>query len=228
LNSVIVAANTKTVASVNAPEPKRLNSVKQRNNPKNSTTKRTTNTSNKPTNKLATPAMIAPSLDTNKDTTIQNAATITKNSKQTKLAPRKRPPQGTTNTKASIVCGCYGLLHKACTNCLQCGRISCEKEGYEIYCPFCEYWMDVPNLTKEEGNPTTTSSSWLAKERLLQLDQTQASQMEVYDDQEDYYSTATSSAWLTQEELVNVQRRVEDRQESLRPSNRKQVLELQF
>lgn len=49
-----------------------------------------------------------------------------------KPPPKSRPPKG----KASVVCGCYGTMHKPLTNCLYCGRISCEKEGYD-YCPFC-------------------------------------------------------------------------------------------
>jgi Putative zinc finger motif, C2HC5-type len=46
--------------------------------------------------------------------------------------PKSHPPKGT----ASVVCGCFGSVHKPLTNCLYCGRISCEKEGYD-YCPFC-------------------------------------------------------------------------------------------
>lgn len=59
--------------------------------------------------------------------TIQNVAT-------SKAPPAKpsRPSKGTAKT----VCGCYGTMHKALTNCLSCGRISCAKEGYD-YCPFC-------------------------------------------------------------------------------------------
>jgi hypothetical protein len=46
--------------------------------------------------------------------------------------PKSHPPKGTS----SVVCGCFGSVHKPLTNCLYCGRISCEKEGYD-YCPFC-------------------------------------------------------------------------------------------
>lgn len=46
--------------------------------------------------------------------------------------PKSHPLKGT----ASVVCGCFGSVHKPLTNCLYCGRISCEKEGYD-YCPFC-------------------------------------------------------------------------------------------
>jgi Putative zinc finger motif, C2HC5-type len=229
---VTVTSKAKSSVSSKASEPKRQPPLKQKNSFKNSTTKRTPQTT---TNTLATQRTSIPAASTktntyNTKTNATASADPNNNSQISKFPPRKRPSklQGT----ASIICGCYGTIHKSCTNCLRCGRITCEKEGYEIYCPFCGYWIDLPsNMTNEiEGLTTTSTSSasWLAKERLLRLDQTQASQMEVYDDQEDYYSTATSSAWLTQEERDNVQRRVEDRQESLRPTNRKQVLELQF
>jgi Putative zinc finger motif, C2HC5-type len=47
------------------------------------------------------------------------------------------PPKG----KAKFECGCFGSMHKALTNCLYCGRISCEREGYD-YCPFCGYLVE--------------------------------------------------------------------------------------
>jgi hypothetical protein len=53
------------------------------------------------------------------------------------------PPQGT----ASVVCGCFGTRHAALTNCLQCGRISCEREGYD-FCPFCGFLVEEPNSSE--------------------------------------------------------------------------------
>jgi len=50
----------------------------------------------------------------------------------TNTRPKSHPPKG----KASVVCGCFGSLHRPLTNCLYCGRISCEREGYD-FCPFC-------------------------------------------------------------------------------------------
>lgn len=49
-----------------------------------------------------------------------------------KPPPKSHPPRGT----AAVTCGCFGNLHKPLTNCLYCGWIICEKEGYS-YCPFC-------------------------------------------------------------------------------------------
>lgn len=59
--------------------------------------------------------------------------------KATETTKKKRPepPKG----KARVVCGCFGSLHKALTNCMYCGRISCAKEGYS-FCPFCEYKIE--------------------------------------------------------------------------------------
>jgi hypothetical protein len=50
---------------------------------------------------------------------------------------KSRPSRG----KATIVCGCFGTKHKALTNCLYCGRISCVEEGYD-FCPFCGYCIE--------------------------------------------------------------------------------------
>merc|ERR1711976_485759 len=43
--------------------------------------------------------------------------------------------------KAKVVCGCFGNVHEALTNCIHCGRISCEKEGY-YYCPYCSHLIE--------------------------------------------------------------------------------------
>jgi hypothetical protein len=50
----------------------------------------------------------------------------------------KLPP---SRGKATIVCGCFGAKHKALTNCLYCGRISCVAEGYD-FCAFCGYCIE--------------------------------------------------------------------------------------
>jgi hypothetical protein len=47
------------------------------------------------------------------------------------------PPKGTAKRN----CGCFGTLHKPLTNCLYCGRITCEEEGYD-FCPFCGYLVE--------------------------------------------------------------------------------------
>ena len=55
-----------------------------------------------------------------------------------------RPQKGTP----SIFCGCFETVHKALTNCLHCGRISCEKEGFN-YCPFCHNLVEEFSTVKQ-------------------------------------------------------------------------------
>lgn len=98
--------------------------------------------------------------------------------------------------KCKIICGCYGTIHNYITNCTHCGRIICEKEGYD-YCPFCL------NLT-EDVLTTSISSIKSAeifqhKERLIKLDRESAKRTIVYDDQADYFENKYSS-WLTESE----------------------------
>jgi hypothetical protein len=51
--------------------------------------------------------------------------------------------------KASVVCGCFGTIHKPLTNCLYCGRISCEREGYD-FCPFCGLLVEMLRVSKSK------------------------------------------------------------------------------
>ena len=133
---------------------------------------------------------------------------------------------------ASRVCGCYGTRHKPLTNCLYCGRISCTHEGYD-FCGFCGFLVSPPQSSSSAGGGSTTnntgkmSESWLLKERLLRFDREFARRTEVVDDQEDYYANTTST-WLTEEEKHDAIDKVDDRQQKLNPSGKKQVLNLQF
>ncbi len=56
---------------------------------------------------------------------------------KTEVVEKSRPERG----KATVVCGCFGTRDKALTNCLYCGRIICEKEGYG-FCPFCGFKVE--------------------------------------------------------------------------------------
>jgi len=44
--------------------------------------------------------------------------------------------------KAKKICGCFGTKHKPLTNCLYCGRISCQVEGYD-FCPMCGFMVEA-------------------------------------------------------------------------------------
>jgi hypothetical protein len=75
---------------------------------------------------LSPAAQVSPADST---TTAVAAATNTSQVAAVVVAP---PRQG----KPNVVCGCFGNVHKPLANCLYCGRISCEREGYS-YCAFC-------------------------------------------------------------------------------------------
>jgi Putative zinc finger motif, C2HC5-type len=54
-----------------------------------------------------------------------------------RVVQKSHPKRG----KAKKVCGCFGTKHNPLTNCLYCGRISCELEGYD-FCAFCGYMVE--------------------------------------------------------------------------------------
>ena len=155
-------------------------------------------------------------------------------------APQKsHPPKG----KASIVCGCFGSLHKPLTNCLYCGRISCEREGYD-FCPFCG--ILVERVSGGEGyalytntchhrrfySPLLTfiscvdrSKAWEHKERLLRFDRDFARRTVVLDDQADFFTS--NKSWLTEEERIAAEEKHRDHKEKLR-AREKQKLDIAF
>lgn len=117
------------------------------------------------------------------------------------------------------VCGCFGNRHPPLTNCLHCGRISCEIEGYD-YCPFCNHL-----ITK--FIPSNKHDSALAhKERLLEYDRTSASRTHVHDDQEDYFVTQTSM-WSSASEQEQASALEKERRRKLH-ERQKQVLDVIF
>lgn len=116
-----------------------------------------------------------------------------------------KPLIGTPQT----TCGCFGNKHKPLTNCLNCGRISCELEGYD-YCPFCNHLIT-------QFTPSSNKKIDLAlahKERLLEYDRTSASRTHVHDDQEDYFVTQ-SSMWSSAQEQEEAGALEEERKKKL-------------
>jgi NACalpha-BTF3-like transcription factor len=148
---------------------------------------------------------------------------IPKNTKTKKIgnitSKLKHVPEIPLRGKATIVCGCFGTVHKPLTNCLYCGRISCKKEGYG-YCPFCSNLIDVPSKNK------SLDSATLHKERLLKFDRDAARRTIIYDDQADYYSNSTST-WLSEDEQQFAKVKEDERQKELH-CVKKQVMNLQF
>jgi hypothetical protein len=154
--------------------------------------------------------------------------------------PKSRPPKG----KASVVCGCYGALHKPLTNCLYCGRISCEREGYD-FCPFCG--VLVEQVIGGEGYVPMTyvccvllpcivvcsthsfsfisTKAWEHKERLLRFDRDFARRTVVLDDQADFFTS--NKSWLTEEERIVAEEKQAEQMEKLR-TRAKQTLDIGF
>jgi hypothetical protein len=121
---------------------------------------------------------------------------------------------------AKVVCGCFGTMHKALNNCLHCGRISCEREGYD-YCPFCRYMVHEHRSTgtfhsADDGTAIVTwnSDAWEQKERLLRYDREFAQRTIILDDQADYYNRSTSN-WLSEQEQREAQQQEQQRSDAL-------------
>jgi len=154
-----------------------------------------------------------------KGTDKQATAEITKK-KQANIQPAKKEPmkpqKGEPKNKA---CGCYGNVHKPLTNCLHCGRISCEVEGINEYCHFCG------NLI-QDYDATSSDSARMHKERLLEFDRTSAARTQIHDDQEDYF-VASTSMWSDEQEQEAARVLEEKRQEKLK-RQKNQTLNIVF
>ena len=98
-----------------------------------------------------------------------------------------------------------------------CGRISCEKEGYD-YCPFCGYLVE-----RVVGGGSDAASKH--KERLLRFDREYARRTVVLDDQADYF-TQQSLNWL--ESTEERQRHLDMEQERLEKAGRHGNMTLQL
>lgn len=93
-----------------------------------------------------------------------------------------------------------------------CGRISCDREGYD-FCPYCGILVEKP----PQGN--TTDPAWLHKERLLRFDRESAQRMIVIDDEEsnnDAHAGGGNMAWLTQQESDQAAAQQAEREHNLR------------
>jgi hypothetical protein len=169
-----------------------------------------------------------------KSSTSKTAPTRKKAPPVTAPPPKSHPSKGT----ASVVCGCFGSLHKPLTNCLYCGRISCEREGYD-YCAFCG--LLVEQVSGEKGSwyvsfevgyigankissHSYSSKAWEHKERLLRFDRDFARRTVVLDDQADFFTS--NRTWLTDEEKAKVEAKEAQQQENLKRG--KQKLDIAF
>ncbi|VEU38497.1 unnamed protein product [Pseudo-nitzschia multistriata] len=134
-----------------------------------------------------------------------------KKEEETTVVKKFHPSRG----KAKVVCGCFGSKHKALTNCLYCGRICCEAEGYG-FCPFCGFMIEAP-VAGGSGK------AFQQKERLLRFDRDFARRTEVFDDQADYQGPAT---WMTEEEQKEAEANEQKHLETLKRPKQKLSLVL--
>lgn len=140
------------------------------------------------------------------------------------------PRAGTKGKPMKESCGCYGTKCNAITNCLNCGRISCDIEGINDYCHFCNIWigeLQFTDASSTNNNVTTINDpATRHKERLLEYDRTAAARTLIHDDQEDYYSAA-NSMWSSEQEREDNRLKEESRQHNLH-ERKKPVLNVKF
>ena len=134
-----------------------------------------------------------------------------------------RPPREgegfVQRVRSERFCGCLGTRHAPLTNCMNCGKVACEAEGYGP----CTYCGTLVRSRKDKGAKTGAAAAgskltdaeraMQLQRNLLEFDRTAAQRTVIYDDQEDYYST---SEWLSPEErqrqAQEAQRILEERQ----------------
>ena len=147
------------------------------------------------------------------------ASKPTRNTKETRKDDAPELPQ---RGKPSVVCGCFGTVHKPLTNCLHCGRIACENEGYG-FCGFCGYVIEKV-VVAERIRDGKFDKALLHKERLLKFDREFTKRTHVYDDQADYFSNTTST-WLDERERNDAEEKDEARRKDIH-ERKKQTLTL--
>ena len=141
-------------------------------------------------------------------------------SEVSQIANKAPPKKAMFGTPKNPECGCFGQTHAPLSNCLNCGRISCEAEGYD-YCHFCGYLIE--DFTKRAN---VNESAQMHKERLLEFDRTSASRTHVHDDQEDYFVTSTNM-FATESEQADARAMEEERRRKLH-ERQKQKLQINF
>ena len=203
------APTTKTVEPQKpTPQPKHTQKKKQSTQPRAAKTppRRQTNTPSNPTPAEASPK--PPQTNHNKSSKNKTTTSIV-------LPKKSRPTRG----EPKFVCGCFGTFHKPLTNCLFCGRIACEKEGY-TYCAFCGYMVERP----PPGGSSSTADKH--KERLLRFDREYAKRTFVLDDQADFFTTQQARNWVGSEEERKAMEEKEE--EQLLASRQRPKMQLQI
>jgi predicted nucleic acid binding AN1-type Zn finger protein len=158
------------------------------------------------------------------------------------LNDKPQPPQ---KGKAKVECGCFGNKHKALANCLHCGRVSCQAEGYD-FCPFCEYLVQPVQVPAEgmyvQRNQTALRSSLYyyhsafrvshshlllfplsfdisteawARKERLLQYDGESAERTVVLDDQADHFNSQDSAWLTEEERANAKERSDARSDAM-------------
>lgn len=123
-------------------------------------------------------------------------------------------------------CGCMGTKHLCRTNCMNCGRIFCEKELSE-FCLVCgEALLDPLSATEVAEDPSIDPkvlSAYQLKDKLLMFDRENVKRTQVHDAQADYYE---SSTWLTHEEKRKIDENERIRRKAMSKRNSDIVINL--
>lgn len=166
------------------------------------------------------PVVTSPVVKTSIDEKISTDITSVSKIAQKIAAKPSLPKKG----KAKTVCGCFGTKYKAIANCLNCGRILCEKEGYG-YCPHCGSLVEKVEPTTRTGDREMDLAT-MHKERLLKFDREFTRRTVIYDDQSDYYSNSTSM-WIDETERKVESQKDEERRQTIH-ERQKQTLDIVF
>ena len=143
----------------------------------------------------------------------KGTSNATKKNNQNNTKARKQKSMPEKGIPKNKPCGCFGNKHKPLTNCLRCGRISCEQEGIDDYCHFCGYYIEDYATINTTGD-AKADSALKHKERLLEFDRTSAARTHIHDDQEDYF-VASTSMWASEQEQEDARALEEERQKKL-------------
>ena len=116
-------------------------------------------------------------------------------------------------------CGCMGTKHLCRTNCMNCGRIFCEKELTD-FCLVCgEVLLDPLTANEVSEDPSIDSkilSAYQLKDKLLIFDRENVKRTQVHDAQADYYESAT---WLTHDEKRKIDENERIRRKAMNKRN---------
>jgi hypothetical protein len=138
--------------------------------------------------------------------------TKTKTGKSQKTTKTALTSQGTLLKPGRHACDCEGTKHACLTNCLTCGKIVCEQEGYGP-CFYCQQHVIQPPIYKNNEDNTLSKKQKLdpdfvqaleRRNRLLQYDQNFEQRTVVIDEQAaDYYGDESEkNIWLDESEKL--------------------------